>query len=332
MNFNIAYLTEQGYTGKIPENLLHMRTDVAWMFAMQADHYNIYNYTNVKNYDFVFLCFPKGSPTLNVVGSKLINKQNDISPLLASDITSFLKEHNKKICYVQEGPCWFFEEYEIIDQINYYNQLANFDIIFAHNRHDTLFFKGLFPTKNVQTIPTLIIEHLVDNIKWNPQNKVMLSGNFCRWGGGFSSYIISNEFKNTEKWVLSSHCTRENETEISDLNHVSYTNWFEWMKTLSNFKYGINMMPINAAGSFSLNCAYFGIPCVGNIKMDTQRLCFPSLSFDAENLHYARVMAEQLYKSDDYYKQRSDEARDNYKKYFHVDVWIKNMNTILDKC
>jgi len=41
-----------------------------------------------------------------------------------------------------------------------------------------------------------------------------------------------------------------------------------------------------AAGTFSLNCAYFGIPCIGNEKVDTQRLCFPELSVDVENIEF----------------------------------------------
>jgi tripeptide aminopeptidase len=66
------------------------------------------------------------------------------------------------------------------------------------------------------------------------------------------------------------------------------------MKSLSSFKLGIHMMPTVAAGTFSLNCAYFGIPAIGNIKVDTQRICHPDLSVDVEDMESALKIAAEI--------------------------------------
>jgi hypothetical protein len=45
----IAFLTEMGFVGKIPENHPNMRTEFAWMHALDADHYNIHLFGSDKH-------------------------------------------------------------------------------------------------------------------------------------------------------------------------------------------------------------------------------------------------------------------------------------------
>ena len=60
-------------------------------------------------------------------------------------------------------------------------------------------------------------------------------------------------------------------------------------------------MPTVAAGTFSLNCAYFGIPCIGNIKVDTQRFCHPDLSVAVDDVSKARALAHRLQNDSEFY-------------------------------
>ena len=279
----IAFLTEMGFEGIIPPNHSNMRVEFAWMCALKANHFNIHEFNKVKGYDHVFLILPKGKLNLSADGSKINEQLNPISSLLNSNITNILKTQNKKIHYIQEGPSWWFNDYEIIDQFNFYNILSECDSIFAHNEYDTKFYKGLLPNKQINVIPTLLIEELLKDIKPNPEEKVIIGGNFARWYGGFQSYLVADEFK-VKKWTQESHAKRENEDQIPDLNHLPRLTWIEWMKTLSTFKYAVHLMPTIAAGTFSLNCAYFGIPCIGNERVDTQRLCHPDLSVDVDDV------------------------------------------------
>lgn len=325
----IAFLTEMGFQGKVSIDHPNMRTEFAWMSALDADHFPISLFREVKNYDHVFLIFPKGEVYLNAIGAKLINKINPISELLGSNFYSILKVNNSKLHFVQEGPHWLFNDYEIVDQINFYNLISECDSIFAHNQQDRKYYTGMFPDKPVHVMNTLMIETLIENIKPNKTEQVIIGGNFSRWYGGFESYTIAQEF-GVPIWAQDSHSKREYEDQLENLNHFPRIMWNEWMQELSKFKYAVHLMPTIAAGTFSLNCAYFGIPCIGNKKVDTQASCHPLLSIDIEDIHSARILAKRLKEDEDFYERCSRMSKENYKSYYHKDIWLKYMAKILN--
>ena len=129
----IAFVSEIPGQGKVPITFPNMRTECAWMHALNADHHNIvYAVINktVKDYDHVFVVFPKGKTYLSAEGSRLIEEQNPASPFITPELIKLLRAgNNKKIHYVQEGPHWWFNDYEINDQINFYNMLHECDSI-----------------------------------------------------------------------------------------------------------------------------------------------------------------------------------------------------------
>ena len=311
----IAFLTEMGFEGTIPNTHNNMRTEFAWMHELSAVHHNIYSQisiSGVNNYDKVFIIFPKGQLFLNAVGVRLTNGKNQASELLATDLVTQLRNQgNKEIFYVQEGPHWLWNDYEIPDQIRFYNFISNCDGIYAHNEADTKYYKGMFPHLPVKVIPTLMIDTLLNGIEPVPEDKVIIGGNFARWYGGFESYIVAGEF-NLPIWAQSSHAKREHEELMEGLQHLPRLVWSEWMKELSTFKYAAHLMPTVAAGTFSLNCAYFGIPTIGNIEVDTQRICHPMLSVDVYDVEKARLLARQLRNDVDFYSACSRTAKVAY--------------------
>lgn len=320
----VAFLTEMGFEGKIPSNHPNMRTEFAWMYALNAIHHNIRNYHNVSGYDHIFVIFPKGKTFLSAEGSSLIDyATNPVTDLLDSDIILKLKQTNKHVYYVQEGPHWWFNDYEIADQINFFNMLQHVDAIYAHNESDALYYRGLCKDKLVHVIPTLMIDTLIKDIKWHPEEKVIIGGNFARWYGGMESFIVASEF-NLPIWGQTSHATRKEEWHL--VEHLPRVPWNEWIKQLSTFKYAIHLMPTVAAGTFSLNCAYLGIPCIGNKLVDTQRICHPELSVDVNDLESARNLAIKLRDDVDFYNQCSNIALENYKKYYNIDIWRSKIN------
>lgn len=324
----IAFLTEMEFHGKISDRFPNARTEFSWMNALNADHYNIRNWLHVKGYDFVMIIFPKGGVFLNSEGKTLTNEKNRYSDVFSSTIIADLKVNNNKICSVQEGPTWFPNDFSLEDQFNFYNRLSECDILFTHNKYDTLWYMGLFPNKNVQVMPTLMIETLIENILPIKENKVMIGGNFSRWYGGFQSYIVSEEF-NCPCYVQSSHSSRDGEEQIPNLTVLPRLIWIDWLKTLSTFKYAVHLMPTIAAGTFSLNCAYFNIPCIGNKNVDTQLNCFPELSFHAEDVYNARLAARELVENPNFYKKCSEQGKTNYKKYFSKEIYLQHINEIL---
>lgn len=324
-----VFLTEGGWTGKIPRTHFDMRNDSAWMYSFNAIHIPILNYKEIIGFDNVFIMFPKGFLGLNMVGMRISDKGNQFSNLLQENIVGYLKSNNKKVYYIQEGPTWVFNDYTVIDQFNFYNLLLQVDKIFAHNEFDKKFYKGFFPDKEIDTLPPLMIEDNIKNIIPTKDNKVMVGGNFARWYGGFQSYIVSDCFE-ADKYVQDSHAKQYDENLIADLTHLPRLNWIEWMKTLSTFKYAVHLMPTPAAGTFSMNCAYFGIPCIGNEKVDTQNLCHPELSIDVDDIENAKKLAIKLKTDHEFYDKCSKTAKENYKKYYSEEVFRKRFNKFIE--
>ena len=323
----IAFLTEMGFEGKVPSNHSNMRTEFAWMHALDADHRYIHHFKEVKGYDHVFVIFPKGRVYLDACGSQLIEDQNPVSDLLVKEIVDRLKLDNKKVYIVQEGPHWWWNDYSMYDQVRFYNMLTSSDGIFAHNQHDVKYYKGMFPNVPVHVMPTLMIDSIVENIQPVREEKVIIGGNFARWYGGMESFSVAQRFE-VPIWGQTSHAMREGEDQL--INHLPRVMWTDWMKQLSSFKYAVHLMPTIAAGTFSLNCAYFGIPCIGNEKVDTQRLCHPDLAVDVEDVEKAAMLAERLRDDKDFYQECSVTAKTNYSVYYTQELFKKKINTILN--
>jgi hypothetical protein len=320
----IAFLTEMGFEGKIPSDHPNMRTEFAWMYALDAEHHNIHEYKTISGYDHVFVIFPKGKTFLSAEGSCLYeNATNPVSELLDSDIILDLKHSNTQVHYVQEGPHWWFNDYEIADQINFFNMLQHVDSIYAHNEFDAQYYRGLCKDTAVHVIPSLMIETLTKQIEPSSEEKVIIGGNFARWYGGMESFIIASEFK-LPIWGQTSHATRKEEWHL--IEHLPRVTWVEWMQQLSTFKYAIHLMPTVAAGTFSLNCAYFGIPCIGNQRVDTQRICHPELSVDVNDLETARKLAIRLRDDLDFYNECSITAKQNYNQHYNIETWKNKIN------
>lgn len=317
----IAFLTEMSFTGKVLVDHPNMRTEFAWMHALNADHHNIR--TSIAGYDVVVVIFPKGRVFLDASGSELSKQPNPVSDLLSSSFIDKLKQTNKRVFYMQEGPHWWFNDYRLADQINFYNIVASCDGIFAHNQSDALYYRGLYPGMRVSVMPTLMIEDGIADIQPKPDEKVMIGGNFARWYGGFESYMIAQEF-DVPIWGQTSHAMRDGEEQL--FSHLPRMTWVDWIKSLSTFKYAVHLMPTVAAGTFSLNCAYLGIPCIGNVDVDTQRTCHPQLSVSVNDIEQARKLAIQLREDEDFYKQCSVQAQANYSQHYNIDAWRSKIN------
>ena len=87
-------------------------------------------------------------------------------------------------------------------------------------------------------------------------------------------------------------------------------------------------MPTVAAGTFSLNCAYLKIPCISNEKLDTQRICFPELSVDVNDLETVNNLVVRLRDDKDFYNECSETAHDNYMKHYTEEVFLEHMNKV----
>jgi hypothetical protein len=290
----IAFFTEAGFKGKTPRNNPNMRTEYAWYVALNSDHYNIYSGEIDGKYDLGIVIIPKKNPDFDI---------------------ERLRKHCNKIASMQEGPHWYFQDYPLHQQINFYNSLQEMDFLFTHNHIDKKYYQGLTGKKCI-VMPSLMIEDLIKDLPKVDRKDIMIGGNFCSWYGGFDSYIVAQE-ADCPVYIPSMGRKIEGEEQMPNLNHLPYMNWAEWIKTLNNYKYGVHLMRTHAAGTFALNCAYLGIPCIGYEGLDTQENCHPDLTVKLGDLDTAKKLLTMLKESSEFYNNCSTQAKQNYEKYYH---------------
>ena len=288
----IAFFTEAGFKGKIDRNYNNMRTEYAWYVALNSDHYNI-NQQPDQHYDLGIVIIPKKNPQFD------LNK---------------IKQYCNKVAVMQEGPNWYWQDYPLEQQIWYYNTIQEADLMYVHNESDKKYYEGL-TGKECKILPSLMIEDLIKDLPQIERKDIIIGGNFCSWYGGFDSYIVAQE-ADCPIYIPSMGRKIEGEEQMPNLNHLPYMNWVEWIKTLNNFKYGVHLMRTHAAGTFALNCAYLGIPCIGYEGLDTQEICHPYLTVKLGDLASAKEKLIQLKSDKHWYDRCSIVAKEQYQKYY----------------
>ena len=172
----------------------------------------------------------------------------------------------------------------------------------------------------------VMIEDLIkDYSSIEKEEKVMISGNFCRQYGGFDSYIVAQEIE-CEIFAPSMSRRIENEEQVPNLTHYPYLNWNQWIKTLASHKYAVHLMPTIAAGTFSMNCAFLGLPCIGYEEADTQRLLHPNLSVKVGDVEHAKKLANKLKNDKKFLENCSKECKLNYQNLYSEDKFLEHMN------
>ncbi len=121
------------------------------------------------------------------------------------------------------------------------------------------------------------------------------------------------------------------EESLDRLKHLPYLSWSQWITTVSEMKYGIHLMRTHAAGTFALNCAFLGIPCIGYNALDTQQLLHPCTTIQLGDLAKAKRLAIQLKEDEKFYKQCSESTKGLYEQHYTEEKFMKHMNEIFKK-
>jgi len=306
----IGVFTEGGYQGKIQRDNPNMRTDLAWWCALDATHHPlpIIHELPDNSYDFGIMILPKKR-----------------QPLLNYPLLEHYKRVCKKVSVMQESYYNYWQDSEIVEQIWYYNFLVEMDIIFCHNEVDLKYYRGL-TGKKCEIMPTLMITDFIKTSK-DKTESVMMGGNLVKDYGGIDSYMVAREITDNI-WSPTTGRMKEEEKGM-DINHLPWVLWLEWIYELSKHKYGIQLGTA-AAGTFNLNCAYLGIPCVGYNNVNTQR-CHPDLSVDVGDVERAKTLIKKLKEDTDFYSECSKTAIQKYNECFDEKVYIYTMKRVIQK-
>lgn len=305
----IAFFTEMGFVGKTPRDHKNMRTEFAWFVALGAEHIPIQQIQNVQSqYDLGILIIPK-----------------NVGNFINMDIVSNMKRVCNKTSFMQEGPSWYYQSLPLNESMWFLNQMLSVDVVFAHNDVDKRYYEGLLE-KPTYINPTLMIDDSIKDLPKVDRSGVIIGGNLGRWYGGIDSYMVATQLGESIYAPQMGRMQKE-ELEIDEINHLPYLEWYDWITELNKFKYAVHLNPNTIGGTFSLNCAYLGIPCIGNINSNTQRLCFPDLSVEPNDLVTAKKLALKLKNDGDFYNIVSEKARLIYDGFFSENQYLIVMNS-----
>jgi hypothetical protein len=228
-----------------------------------------------------------------------------------------------KVAVMQEGPHWYFQDYEIDKQFHYYNTLRSADWVYCHNESDVSYYLGL-GCKDVRVMRSLMIpERLLPRSEWG--DVTMIGGNFVSWYGGFDSYIVAREIGDPIH-APSMGRKQKMESEIEDIKYLPYLNWREWIDNLSQYNIGVHLMRTHAAGTFAMNCAFHGIPCIGYKGLDTQETCHPLTTVQVGELDKAVELAKMLKEQKKFYDLCSEASIKRFKETYTEKKWLENWN------
>ncbi len=298
----VAFFSEDGVNQKYPRNFENARTECAWAIALDAPMCSLHARPK-EQFDLGIVIIPKNNPKVSL---------------------DYIRGCCDKVAVMQEGPHWYFQDYKIDKQFHYYNTLMEADWVYCHNESDVNYYLGL-GCKDVRVMRSLMIPHnLVPRNEWG--DETIIGGNFVSWYGGFDSYIVARKIGDPIS-APSMGRKQPQEDAIEDIKYMDYMSWREWISALSQFNIGVHLMRTHAAGTFAMNCAFHGIPCIGYRGLDTQERCHPNLSVDVGDLETAVKLAKRLKSDIGYYDACSDQAHMGFSEYYTEYKWLENWNT-----
>ena len=319
---NIKYATsEMGFEGYFPVNYPNLRVLETQLLYLEAYHLPIHKILNDgKTY--------KGSILYNI-GKGGFEKPY-ISDLYHNyhNVVSLLQEKFDEIYIYQDGEIGWWNQVDTRLQAWWYNQLRAANGILVPNSTDIPFYKGLFPDKEIKVIRSVMTDEGLDKTKFKPQeNRTIVTGPLTREYNGFSQVLIAhNADMPIDIPPMGESRMPKDSWEMArnlGINYLQYMSWVDWMYNLSRYKIGYMMSAATASGSFALNCAYLGIPCIGDKRADTQSILFPDLAIDVFDNKKALDLTLKLKKDLDFYIEVSNKAKGLYKKEFTKEKMLK---------
>ena len=295
----IAFFSETGNNQRYPRDFPNARTEVAWCLALDAPMCSLHALPDEK-FDLGIVIIPKENPKVDL---------------------NFIRNCCDKVAVMQEGPHWYFQDYSVEQQFQYFNTLIDADWVYCHNESDVNYYLGL-GCNDVRVMRSLMItDGLLPRSEWG--DATMIGGNMVSWYGGFDSYMVAREIGNPIS-CPSMGRKQEQEDLIEDINYLPYMSWRDWVNSLSQYNIGVHLMRTHAAGTFAMNCGFHGIPCIGYKGLDTQELIHPLTTVEVGDLDEAKRIGRKLKESKKFYDLCSDTVIKRFNQHYTEKAWRKH--------
>ena len=303
---NIGFFSEAGYEGKVSRNHPNMRTDVAWVCALDATHHPIPKIQTIPDnlYDVGVMILPKSREAL--INFPLLHNYRRVC---------------KKVTVMQESYYNYWQDSSVAEQIWYFNSIAEMDLVFCHNDIDLKYYNGLTNVRTELLPSVMITDDIIVRNEWG--DGTIIGGNWVKDYGGFDSYQVAQEIGNPITAVTTGRMKSEEERV---LNHIPWVLWREWIDILSQFNIGVQLGTASA-GTFNLNCSFHGIPCIGYSNVNTQKILHPLTTVDVGEIDKAKEIDNKL-KDEKFYNLCMETTQKRYEKYYSEEVFLKQWNEV----
>ena len=302
----VGFFSEAQYEGTISRKHPNMRTDVAWVCALQAYHCPIPMIDTIKDNAFD-------------VGVMILPKKRE--PLLNYPLLEHYKRVCKKVTIMQESYYNYWQDSSIEEQIWYFNFITEMDLIFCHNDIDLKYYNGLTNVRTELLPSVMITDDIVKRSEWG--NGVIIGGNWVKDYGGFDSYQVALEMTDNVTAVTTGRIKPQ---EKQVLNHVPWVMWRKWIDILSQYEVGVQLGTASA-GTFNLNCSFHGIPCIGYSDVNTQKILHPLTTVEVGEIDKAKEIARKL-KDKTFYDKCMEETQKNYEKYYSETRFLEHWDKV----
>jgi hypothetical protein len=295
----IAFFSETGGNQRYPRDFPNARTEVAWCLTLEAPMCALDALPD-EHFDLGIVIIPKNNPNVSL---------------------DFIRKCCDKVAIMQEGPHWYFQDYDIEKQFHYYNTLMDADWVYCHNESDVKYYKGM-GCKDVRVMRSLMItDGLIPRNEWS--DVTIIGGNMVSWYGGFDSYMVAREIGDP---IVAPSMGRKQlqENAIEDIQYLPYMKWKEWINSLSQYNIGVHLMRTHAAGTFAMNCGFHSIPCIGYFGLDTQEILHPNTTVEVGDLESAKEIALKLKNDEEFYKGCSEETQYRFNEFYTEEKWLEN--------
>ena len=303
----VGFFSEAQYEGTVSRKHPNMRTDVAWVCALQAYHCPISKIDTIEDNSFD-------------VGVMILPKKRE--PLLNYPLLEQYKRVCKKVTIMQESYYNYWQDSDVAEQIWYFNFITEMDLIFCHNDIDLRYYNGLTNVRTELLPSVMITDDIVKRNEWG--DAVILGGNWVKDYGGFDSYQVALEMTENITAVTTGRMKPE---EDQVLKHIPWVTWREWIDILSQYEVGVQLGTASA-GTFNLNCSFHGIPCIGYSNVNTQRILHPSTTVEVGDIGGAKEIARKL-KDDKFYDKCMKETQRIYENYYSEEKFLEHTLKIL---
>ena len=322
---NIKYSTsEMGFEGYFPVNYPNLRVLETQLLYLEAYHLPIQKILiENKQYEGDLLYnIGKGGFEKPYISHLYNNYHN---------IVTLLKEKFKKVFIYQDGEIGWWNQTDVKLQTWWYNQLSSSDGILVPNSTDIPFYKGIFPDKEIKVIRSVMSDEGLDKSKFKPkEDRTIITGPLTREYNGFSQLLLAHNLDMPiDIPPMGESRMPKDSWEMADnlgINYLQYMSWVDWMYNLSRYKVGYMMSAATASGSFALNCAYLGIPCIGDKRADTQSILFPDLAIDVFDNKKALDLTLKLKNDLVFYNEVSTKAKQIYNSEFTKEKMLNILN------